>query len=439
MKFRIEQSNQKIMETSGIALIGKLIKKTDLSKRLNKTKIEGIKAPEYTNGEILTTYMGILSQGKSDYENAETYREDEAYKESLEIEGVSSSSTLRQRFDKVDSKEWNEIIEEENLKLLKKLKIDISPSIRELIPLDIDVSPFDNSKTKKEGVNRTYKGFWGYSPIFGYMGKNEGYLIAVELREGKSHSQCDGGEFIRRAIRNAQKVTNKKILLRVDSGHDSKDTIKICQEERVDFIIKRNLRREGTEKYLKIAKNDEKVKETKPREGKTVYRGNQKMNMGLKEEVNRIYEVIEREIDKNGQQLLIPEIEVNSYWTSLEDEADTIIRLYEEHATSEQFHSELKGDIDIERLPSGKFESNEIILYSAGFVYNMLRYIGQASLKSGLYPIKKERNRIRIGTVIKNIIYIASKLVFHANVFRLKFGKHSPYFPVFKHLYSLLV
>ncbi|MCI8700132.1 MAG: hypothetical protein HFJ47_02170 [Clostridia bacterium] len=41
---------------------------------------------------------------------------------------------------------------------------------------------------------------------------------------------------------------------------------------------------------------------------------------------------------------------------------EEIIELYHLHATSKQFHSEIKTDMDIERLPSGKFSTNEIVL-----------------------------------------------------------------------------
>ena len=53
-----------------------------------------------------------------------------------------------------------------------------------LIPVDIDVTPMDNSKSAKEGVSRTYKGFDGYAPMMAYIG-TEGYAINFELREGK--------------------------------------------------------------------------------------------------------------------------------------------------------------------------------------------------------------------------------------------------------------
>jgi hypothetical protein len=52
----------------------------------------------------------------------------------------------------------------------------------------MDVSPFDNSKTQKEGVPRTYKGVDGFVSIFAYLG-SEGYLVDLELREGKQHCQ----------------------------------------------------------------------------------------------------------------------------------------------------------------------------------------------------------------------------------------------------------
>jgi hypothetical protein len=49
-----------------------------------------------------------------------------------------------------------------------------------LAALDIDVSPLDNSKTKKERFSRTYKGVDGYVPIFSYLG-TKGYLVTAEV------------------------------------------------------------------------------------------------------------------------------------------------------------------------------------------------------------------------------------------------------------------
>lgn len=57
-----------------------------------------------------------------------------------------------------------------------------------------------------------------------------------------------------------------------------------------------------------------------------------------------------------------------------------IIALYADHATSEQLHSEFKTDLDIERLPSGKFATNALVLAGAQLAHNILRWIGQNGL-----------------------------------------------------------
>ena len=67
------------------------------------------------------------------------------------------------------------------------------------------------------------------------------------------------------------------------------------------------------------------------------------------------FEVIERLYDHDDNRLLVPDIEVNTYWTNLTCSADEVIALYHAHGTSEQFHSELKSDMGVEQLPSGKF------------------------------------------------------------------------------------
>ena len=92
--------------------------------------------------------------------------------------------------------------------------------------------------------------------------------------------------------------------------------------------------------------------------------------------------VVERTIDRRGQRLLKPEIEVEGWWTTLDLPERDVIRLYEGRGTSEQFHAEIKSDMDMERLPSGKFATNALILTLGGLAYNILRAIGQLGLVS---------------------------------------------------------
>ncbi len=70
---------------------------------------------------------------------------------------IPSAETLRQRFDLIGSSIRRQILDE-NIKMLKSNGIVPSKLPCGYVPVDMDVSPFDNSKACKEGVSRTFKG-----------------------------------------------------------------------------------------------------------------------------------------------------------------------------------------------------------------------------------------------------------------------------------------
>jgi hypothetical protein len=230
----------------------------------------------------------------------------------------------------------------------------ITPCHKGWVALDADVSPFDNSNTKKEGVGLTYKKHDGYAPIFAYLG-GEGYLVHAELREGSQHCQQGTPAFLKEAIRLARLVTEAKLLVRLDAGNDAEDTLETLRKAKADFIVKRNLRRESKDEWLLDAEAFGEWREA--REGKRAYVGETHRHCG--ERLWRdVFEVTERTTAPEGQMLLVPEVEITTYWTSLgprQASPDEVIGLYRDHGTSEEFHSEVKTDLDLERLPSGRF------------------------------------------------------------------------------------
>jgi hypothetical protein len=127
---------------------------------------------------------------------------------------------------------------------------------RKYLPVDIDTSVLDNSKTKKEGVSRTYQGYDGYHPIFAYVGK-EGYMLDHELRPGSQHCQKGTAGFIEGVLKRLEKIWGgKRYLFRLDSGNDAGETpqVIIGGGKGNYCIIKRNKRKEGDEMWLKRAK-----------------------------------------------------------------------------------------------------------------------------------------------------------------------------------------
>lgn len=85
--------------------------------------------------------------------------------------------------------------------------------------------------------------------------------------------------------------------------------------------------------------------------------------------------------------------------------------------------SEIKTDLDLERLPSGKFDTNDAIVHLASFAYNCLRLLGQLGLTGEIAPIRHPAKRRRLKTVLQEIMYRAAKFAAHARKLILDFGR----------------
>lgn len=440
MKIKFVRSKELILSThAGLATVGALLAHTGLTKRLNRSRLTKAESPFHSHSDVMKSYIGLLCQGKSDFDHIEPFRNDDVFPICLQLQKVPSSPTLRQRLERAAETEeagWNDILLEESADLLRRVQAPLTglqAGTDIYVPLDIDVSPFDNSGTRKEGVSRTYKGVDGYAPIFAYLGQ-EGYGVNVELREGRTHVQNGTVDFLTRSIAYARRITELPILVRMDAGNDSIENLHVCHRENVDYIIKANLRKAPKEAWLSIAESSGICCEQ--REGKKEYVGFIEFpEKGFNSPLRQVFHVIERTIDRDGQILLVPEIEVSVYWTSLRCGPWRVIELYRDHGTSEQFHSEIKTDLDLERLPSGKFAANNLVLHTGVFAYNLLRIIGQESLRKDDAPIRNNVKRRRIRTVIQNMIYMAVRLVRHARGLCFNFGKHSPWSPVLERVY----
>ena len=388
----VEFTNERIIPASSLAVVGALLGKSGFIKKLNRMDITSNRSQhQIKNGDIVLTYLGMLCMGKPYFEAVHEMDDDKDFYKTALANG--------------------------------------------LVPVDIDVTPMDNSKSKKEGVSRTYKGFDVYAPMMAYIG-TEGYAINFELREGKQHCQKGTVEFLQETIKLCHKLTDKPLLIRLDSGNDSIDNVAVLMDTGCFFIIKRNLRRESTDDCFEMAKQYFQNVNS-PRDGKTVYIGSDWKTVTSKQfnkefTLRTGYEITERTIDKYGQFNLVPDVEVETWWTNLGDPDEEIIRLYHAHGECEQFHSEVKTDMDLERLPSGKFATNALILELGMIAYNILRMIGQGTIGGRAPRQKRDVKRRRLRTVISNLIMMAGHITMHARQLITGLGRSN----IWRHIFS---
>ena len=345
-RLKLEQGKEELISTGGNYLCGHILR--ELAREQLPEGFQSRREGAISDRDVLLTMTGLLCNGRSDFTNVNQYFEDTVFTQSFGIENLPSESTLRQRLDELPQARSHLALRQLNESALKVRSFGaVRAGELDLIPVDIDVSPLDNSGSHKQGVSFTYKKHDGYALIFAYIG-TEGYMLNHELRPGKQH----------------------------------------CQE--------------GTPKFIgSCVQTLDKLK------------------------------VIERLTDPDGNLLLLPQIEVNTYWTNLPCTAQDVVELYHDHGTSEQFHSELKSDLGVEQLPSGKFCVNQIVMLCAMLAFNTLRTIGQEVIaRAPLAPIKIKVQRWRLKTVLQNIVYCAVRVIRHAREIKLHFGKNCLWYEI---------
>jgi Transposase DDE domain group 1 len=432
----------------GLALVGRLFKRINLPAMID---------PAYpvragiANSDIIKCYLALLTLGKNDFEAVEGFRSQRFAHQALGLRTVPSSATLRQRFDAMGT-EWSELADQINRAVLglriNGAPIDFGALPSGHLPLDVDTFVMDQSETAKEGVSWTYAGVDGYCPIALYLGMR-GYCLELDLRAGSQHSALESEYNIERALGTACAVSAAPLLLRADSGFCSQHLIErsLAQAARlqrqVDLLIKWNPRSAPVEKIAQQRCTDTATAWTVLREGKRECLWSEALDSvevpaGCSRALRRVYRLTERTMDKKGQPLLLPEYVLEGWTTTLGPEVghEQVIALYRDHATHEQFHAEFKTDMDLNRLPSGKFATNHLVCALAAVAMNLLRIVGQHTLHESDSPMRKSALRRRIKTVMQEMMFKAARIISHARGWVLGISANDSGFAVFERAHA---
>ena len=434
----VKRSSSSQMGHAGLALIGEMARVSGLD-QLAKD-VSKAKQPNISDAEILRTLCGLLCQGKTDFDHVKGYQDDSFFMASLGLNRVPSAEILRQRFQQLSLEtELENRLQECSVALWQQT--DMKPEYivfgdHRWVRLDIDTVIYDNDDTKKEGASFAYNNQFGFNPLFAHLGG--GWMLNVKLRPGNAH--CLAGEtreFIHESLEYGKSMVQDPLVLVADSGFDSQDVIRdLVRTEGTDLIIKHNPRREKNQAWLERAKEtcSEKEEIQKHNKAQTVYRGSISREIeGLAESVRLVYEVTETTMQK-GRPLLAPKITVCAVWTTLDLPEKEVLRIYRDRGTSEQYHAEFKTEMDMERLPSGKFRVNSTFLRLGMLVYNMLKVLGRDMVLSKALGLKKATRR-RMKTVMRSMIFICGKMVKHARRIELHLDCPKPWYRLFESLF----
>jgi hypothetical protein len=413
---RLEVSDEPIIGNAGLAGIGQLMRIAGIDQIRSSHNLPNYKIPDT---DILKILSGMVAVGRVGFEHIHSFEDDDFFAVALGITRMPSEASLRQRFESMSKDRGvHEDLPDCGIQMLKEVR---HPVAQVNVPgfcgirVDTDSSIFDNSQSKKEGVAIGYTGVAGYAPLCSFL--EGGIVVGAQLCRGNQHPLHEGYEkYFSQVRQRVNKLApNKSILWVEDAAFDSGELMAERHDEekktREFFIIRHNLRGESPDILINLAK--EKGEAYSPRDGKIVYTGSTERQHGKMTKARLVYEVTERTI-KNGQMLLVPEYTVFSVWTNLKEvSCADVLRLYRDRGTCEQYFAEIKSELDLERLPSGKFCVNELFFQLGMFVNNMLRVMGQSLLGPDITKMK-EATRRRLRTVMQTLMHMCGRVVHHA-------------------------
>ncbi|MBA3845145.1 MAG: IS1380 family transposase [Planctomycetes bacterium] len=359
----VRAGDEALTSVSGLVLLGLELRRSGLSRLMDA--IEPIGRPDRTSGgTIATSLCGLIALGHPDFDRIEPLRKDPVFGRSLGLKKIPSSPTLRQRAEVLfGATRGNE--SEADLSVRETTCQRAEGAVREAMtqmqrtsglrptplplpdgsramPVDMDTTVLEEWYGTKEGVGCTYQKVPGYSPMMAYIGR-EGYILDAELRPGPQSAFTGTCEAIARAREMSRAFVSATMVLlfRIDGGCDSKAVLDELEKRDADrYIVAHNRRGQSLESWLETARTHG-IAST-PRPGKTVWFGETHVEYGKR--LRRcVFRVAVRTSEANGQQLIVPDIEVRLLWTNLSFAPEEVFVLYADHGTSEQFHAEYKS------------------------------------------------------------------------------------------------
>jgi hypothetical protein len=299
------------------------------------------------------------------------------------------------------------------------------------IHLSIDTTVetiYGNQQGGRVGHNPKHPGKKGYRPIPCFIDETREYLLG-KLRKGQTVDGEESAKFIKQ-IKAQLPGCVKSVLLRADGEFFSWKTISAVMEEGFDFIIanKRGNPPLDPQQWYQPWKR-------KPYEyNSTIYQP-----MGWKKPCRFVAMRIAKEQENLGQRNIQYELfdtdryTYRIFCTNLKGKPHKIISQYDKRADVENLIGEAKRE-GLDAISSAKFKNNYAYFQIVMLAYNIWRYfriMAQVSAKKA-ESFQSERDSEKYETVMNNtirigrlkLLFIAAKLVFHANREKVKYSIH---------------
>ncbi len=417
----------------GIGAVHTMAIKLGLEEAINESlKLLKVHQPYHESDHVLNLAYNVMTGGTC-LEDIERLRGDESYMNGLGAERIPDPTTagdFLRRFSGEDVGALQEAINGIRLRVWEQQ----TKSFFEEAIIDVDGTIVTTTGECKGGMDKSYKGGWGYAPLVVTLAKTKEVLYVVN-RPGNSPSAYEAAPWMERALELVGKAF-KKIWLRGDTdfsmtthldgwnrrgvnfvlGYDAKQTLVKIANELPEKDWKRLNRPSRYEVKTKERERPENVKErvVKEREYKNIRLNSEEVAefryrpVACEQEYRMV--VVRKNLSvEKGETRLFEEIRYFFYITNdWEKTAPEVVLFANDRCDQENIIGQLKSGVNALRMPSSDLNSNWAYMVIGALGWNLKAWYGL------LIPDKakgKEIIRMEFKRFLLNFVQIPCQIV----------------------------
>lgn len=151
-RFELKKGREELKSTDGNYICGQMISAEALEQI--PENFQPRRKDAISDRSVLMTMIGMLCNSRTDFNDVNLYQGDTIFAHSFYINQLPSEASLRQRLDELPEQCSHSALRGFNQMLLKERTFGtVKAGHLNLVPVDIDVSPMDNSGSGKQGVS----------------------------------------------------------------------------------------------------------------------------------------------------------------------------------------------------------------------------------------------------------------------------------------------
>lgn len=388
----------------GIGAIHTMVRKLGLPAAIDGAlKLLKIHAPYFESDHVLNLAYNVLTGGTR-LEDIERLRNDEAYLDALgarKIPDPTTAGDFLRRFSAATITDLMEAVNDKRLAVWDRQAERDADFYDEAI-IDADGTITGTLGERKEGMDMSYKGIWGYAPLIVSLA-NTGEPLYIVNRPGNAPSSQGAAAWLDRAIALAGKRF-KKVFARGDTDFSQTRHLDRWDASGVKFVFGFDARDNLVEKAQGLperlwerlerppkhtVKTAERRRPANVKERIVKERGYTNLRLACEHVAEFDYRpaacgktyrmvVVRKNISvEKGEQTFLPEIRYFFYITNILDESkEWIVFFANKRCDQENLIAQLKGGVNALRALSDGLDSNWAYMVIASLAWTFKAWFG---------------------------------------------------------------